>query len=128
MAGFYSPTAHTPGTPRVITRAERRRAHLRSGKIPNSPLPRGSRTPRSIEVRIEELVLHGLAPARKYSLVDVFERELSRLLSEDGATDSLVLHDGADRIHAGTFRLPRVTDTKSAGIGIARAVFGGLRR
>ena len=76
----------------------------------------------SIEVHINELVLHGFPAADRRPIADAIERELSGLLTHEGlpAADSFdtEFHNG------GTFRAGR----ESAGANVARAIYGGLRR
>ena len=43
-----------------------------------------------IELHIEELVLHGFAPADRYRIGDTVQRELTRLLAEQGMPASLI--------------------------------------
>ncbi|MBD0326005.1 MAG: hypothetical protein ICV68_06225, partial [Pyrinomonadaceae bacterium] len=43
----------------------------------------------NIELHIEELILHGFERRDRYAIADAFERELSRLLSEQFAEQGL---------------------------------------
>lgn len=82
--------------------------------------------PRSIEVHIEELVLHGFSQADRRPIADAVERELSSLFAREGllAEQSVEI----ERVNGGTFRLGEKEREESAGKGVARAIYGGLRR
>ena len=63
--------------------------------------PPGSRA--SLEVHIEELVLHGFAPQDRYRIGDAVERELARLLESQGLAATFGASMACDRIDAGSF-------------------------
>jgi len=80
----------------------------------------------SVELRIEELVLHGFAPGDRYVIGDAVERELTRLLDEHGVPISLRSESARDEIQAPS--LNATHDAKSPAIGrqIAQAVYQGF--
>lgn len=82
--------------------------------------------PRSIEVHIEELVLHGFSPADRRPIADAIERELSSLLAREGLPAEQSFEIG--RVNGGTFRIGEKQRAGSAGKGVARAIYGGLSR
>jgi hypothetical protein len=84
--------------------------------------------PRAIEVRIEELILHGVSPADALRVGAATEHELSRLLAEHGLPDSLAGGADLDAGDAGAFTRRSPATPGSIGGEIARAVYGGLDR
>jgi hypothetical protein len=80
-----------------------------------------------IELHIDELVLDGFAHADRYRIGDMFERELSRLLSEGGVPSSLV--EGGVRAHldAGACQVAAGSTPEQFGAQVAQAVYGGLK-
>lgn len=82
--------------------------------------------PRPIEVHIEKLVLHGFSQADRRPIADAVERELSSLLAREGLPAEQDCE--IERVNGGTFRMGEKQREGSAGKGIARAIYGGLRR
>jgi hypothetical protein len=82
----------------------------------------------SVELHIEELVLHGFAPGHRYAISESIERELARLLDEPGAANLLRSENPMDEIKGATFHA--VHNSKPAVIGqqIARAMYEGFRQ
>jgi hypothetical protein len=79
-----------------------------------------TRTPRpNIEVHIDELVLHGFAPADRRGIGDALEAELGRLLAARGLAVPAA-DVGVARIDAGA------VDRGGGGAAIAGAVYGAL--
>jgi hypothetical protein len=85
-----------------------------------------------IELHIEELVLHGFERKDRHSIADAFERELSRLLSEQLAVQGVppALSHEAERARLDAGAIHVAPDSKPASIGaqLAVAVYGGLTR
>src|SRR5690554_259622 len=77
-----------------------------------------------IHLHIDELVLEGFNPADRYQILDMVERELTRLLAGQhfGAAGTIIQ---IDEINAGSFT---VTQPGAVGLGrqIARAVHGSV--
>src|SRR5712664_1487224 len=84
------------------------------------------RTPHSIELHIEELVLHGLSPGDRYRIADAVEIELSRLVAEQGFLPSIIDGGEIPRLDGGTFAAARGAKPAAIGAQIAQAVYGGL--
>ena len=80
-----------------------------------------------IELHIEELVLDGFAPADRYRIGDMIERELSRLLSEGGVPPSRIANPGQAHLDAGAFNVASVSTPEQIGAQVAQAVYGGLK-
>jgi hypothetical protein len=80
---------------------------------------------RTVELHIEQLVLHGVAAHDRATLGAAVEAELTRLLSAPGALDALGPARIAGRLDGGTIPLGAVA--ASLGPAIARAALGGLK-
>lgn len=80
----------------------------------------------SIELHIEELLLHGVPLTRGQAseVQAAVETELARLLTEQGISRSFA--DGASNLSAGSIRM--TPDSKPAHLGhqVAQAIYGGL--
>jgi hypothetical protein len=83
--------------------------------------------PLNIELHIEELALHGFAPGDRYRIAEAVERELQRLLAEEGAP---ALFGGAvdvARIDAGTFNLKPHANSEMIGAQVAQTIYSGMK-
>jgi len=79
---------------------------------------------RTIEVHIDELVLHGFEPHQRHAIGDAFHEELMRLLGERGIDTTRGIDIAG--LDAGSFVLP--PGGRAAGRGIARSVHAALPR
>jgi hypothetical protein len=82
--------------------------------------------PCRIDLHIEELVLHGLAPADRYRIGEAAERELGRLFSEQGLPSSLLGESTQGRLDGGSFEITQDASPDAIGVQVARAVYGVL--
>jgi hypothetical protein len=82
----------------------------------------------SIKLHIEELVLHGFAPADRHVIGDIVQDELARLLSEQGIPSSLRVEGATDEIKGATFNLAHDAKPRTTGRQIAHAVYGGFNQ
>ncbi len=81
----------------------------------------------NIELHIEELVLEGFAAGDRYSIGEAVERELTRLLNEQGVP-SLFGQDGDfARLHGGEVRVAPGARAEAIGRQVAQAVYGGAK-
>jgi hypothetical protein len=80
----------------------------------------------SIELHIEELVLHGFAPADRYVIGEAVERELTRLLREQAVPRSLRSENEVDEMRSATFNAPHNAKVPAIGRQIAQAVYQGF--
>jgi hypothetical protein len=88
------------------------------------PHPRDAQP--SIALHIDELVLDGFDPAARDAIGAAVERELTRLLAEQGAP--IGLHDQeVAALDAGSLQMESSANAEDLGARVARAVFGGLR-
>jgi hypothetical protein len=83
-------------------------------------------TPRNIELRIEELVLHDFAPGDRYRIGETVQDELVRLFAEQGAPPSLTRGSEIGRLDGGTFEMKPGSRAEVIGVQVAQAVYGGL--
>jgi hypothetical protein len=93
----------------------------------NAP-PSAPRTPHSIELHIEELVLHGFGPGDRYRLAEAVEHELVRLFAEQGLPPSLAQVAEVAQLDAGAFKLSSAATAEAVGAQVAHQVYGGLSR
>src|SRR3954464_11756015 len=57
----------------------------------------------SVELHIDELMLHGFASSERYAIGDAVERELARLFEKQGVPNSLRSEKTTDEIKGATF-------------------------
>lgn len=76
-----------------------------------------------IELHIEELVLEGFAPGDRHLIGAAVQRELTRLLAEQGARQPL--HNGGEiaRVDVDRFEQRRGASSDTVGAETARAVY-----
>jgi hypothetical protein len=84
--------------------------------------------PRTIEVYIEELVLHGFDLRDRYAIGEAVQRELSRLFAEQGIHSSLGQGREIARLDVGTFDVKPGAKAEAIGTQVAQSVYGGLKR
>lgn len=84
--------------------------------------------PRTIEVYIEELVLHGFDPKDRYAIGEAVQRELSRLFAEQGLHSSLSQGREIARLDAGMFNMKPGVKAEAIGTQVAQSVYGGIKR
>jgi hypothetical protein len=83
--------------------------------------------PMNVELHIEELVLHGFAPGDRYRIGEAVERELQRLLAEQGAPALFNAAIDLARIDAGIFNLKPNANSEMIGAQIAQAIYSGIK-
>jgi len=83
--------------------------------------------PGTVELRVEELVLHGFAPSDRYLIAEAIERELARLLAEEGVPPSLAREGEAAMLDAGEFHAARGSRPEAIGAQVARVIYGGFK-
>ena len=81
-----------------------------------------------IEVNIDELVLHGFAPRDRHRIKAAVERELGRLLGEQGAPAALTQSHELATLDGGTVEVAPGSPADAVGTQVARALYGGLNR
>ena len=80
-----------------------------------------------IELYIEELVLHGFAPADKHRIATAVQEELARLFKAQGMPTGP--EQGIHRAHldGGSFNV-RTGSADSIGVHIGKAVYEGIKK
>ena len=84
--------------------------------------------PMNLELYIEELVLHGFAPSDRYLISATVERELGRLLAEQGVPPSLVKGGEVAYLDGRAFDVAPDSKGEAIGAQVAQAVYEGLRQ
>jgi hypothetical protein len=82
----------------------------------------------SVELHIEELILHGFSSGDHHRIGEAVQRELARLFAESRTPPALTQSAEIDRLDSGTIQIPAASKPETAGVQVARAVFGGLKQ
>lgn len=82
----------------------------------------------SVEMHIEELVLHGFAPGDRYRIGDAMQEELVRLLEAQNLPSTLQDGVALDQIDAGTLRVNAGASAATIGGDTAQALHGSISR
>jgi hypothetical protein len=114
-----------PGARKEIRAASVATSLSRRPEASAPDLRKGNR-PRSIELHINELVLHGFAPADRRPIAESIEHELRTLLTNEDFANATSLT--VERIAGGSFQLETNRRHESAGTNIAREIYKGLRQ
>jgi hypothetical protein len=80
----------------------------------------------NIELHIDELVLHGFAPADRHAIGTAVEQALARLLTEGGVPARLTTSGTVSHLDGGAFEVGPRSSTDSIGAQVAQAVYGRL--
>ena len=80
----------------------------------------------AIDVRIDELLVHGIDVADRFRIADAVKGELTRILSEQGLPARWRTSGSRDRLTGGDFSLARITRGEMIGSQIAQAVYRGF--
>lgn len=80
----------------------------------------------SVDVYIDELVLHGFSPSDKYRIGEAVQAELQRLFAEGGAPGGLLNGGSNPSIDAGSFRYSGNRNAVVVGKQIAHSIFASL--
>jgi hypothetical protein len=73
-------------------------------------------------------VLHGLPARDRHQIADAMQHELTRLFTEQGASQALANRGELSHLDIGSFQVARGAKPNSVGAQVAQAVFGGLNR
>lgn len=82
--------------------------------------------PGRIELRIEELVLHGFEPNDRHRIGEAVEHELRRLLTAQDVPSSLTRTGEVPALNGGAFEVSPGSGAEEIGAQVARAVYRGL--
>ncbi len=83
--------------------------------------------PRSIELHIEELVLHGFAPDNHEQFAAAVESELTRLLTERGIPSLLTASGEVEQLGGSAFRIQQGEQAEVTGQHLAKAIYTGVK-
>ncbi len=84
--------------------------------------------PEDVELRIEELALHGFAPGDRRRIDEALKRELARLFAEEGVPASLVNSADVPSLDGGAFDVSPGSRADAVGAQVARALYRGMTR
>jgi hypothetical protein len=82
----------------------------------------------SIELHIEQLVLHGFASADRHRIARAVENEIARLITVQGVPTSLEREGSAGSIKGGQITVAPGAGPSDVGKQVAQAVLSGLRQ
>ncbi len=82
----------------------------------------------NLTLRIDELVLHGVALGDRYRVADALQRELTRLLEERGVPPPLLEGRAIERLDLGSIEVAPGAGPAAIGEQVARVIYGGLSR
>jgi hypothetical protein len=99
---------------------------MRSQQAAGSRQPAAGKARPSVEIEIEELVLHGFAPGDRYAIAAAVQRELARVLADRGVPRGWAQGLDAARLDAGAFDVALGGSADAIGAQVAGAVYGGL--
>jgi hypothetical protein len=134
QAGLVPPPSPTEGLLQV-----ERPAVAPSGSVRDRPqhedLPQRASPPSSpssaaasVELNIEQLVLHGFSRRDRYRIARAMQRELTRLFTEHGVPASLTTASSIHRLDAGDFALAANVRAETVGARVAQSVYRGMSK
>ncbi|MGH7938512.1 MAG: hypothetical protein ACREFG_08400 [Chthoniobacterales bacterium] len=100
--------------------------YLRRSASSADPLAATAPREMEVQVQIEELVLHGFDLNNRHAISEEVERELVRLLSEEGVPLSLRSENARDEVKAPSLNAPLSAKPPAIGRQIAQAVYKGF--
>ena len=80
----------------------------------------------NVELHIDEIVLHGFVHRDRYEIQEAIQRELTRLIADEGLPSPFHQGDEAARLDAGSVMMHRGISPSEVGIQVAQAVYRGL--
>ena len=78
-----------------------------------------------LELHIQELVLEGFSPHDRYRIAQALERELSRLVTENGMPAAWSADKAQTSLDSGAFKVSQNSTPESIGAQVAQTVYGG---
>jgi hypothetical protein len=90
-------------------------------------LERSNGRKQSVDLHIEQLVLHGFDPRDRYLIGETVERELTRLLTEQ-VSPTITEEADTPLIDGGVFELSFGSCAESIGLQLSEAIYGGLSK
>jgi hypothetical protein len=93
-----------------------------------SRIQSSARSPQSLEIHIEELVLLGFAPGERHRIGEAVEHELVRLFTHQGVPASLSQSGDVARLDGGGFDVVAGSKPQEIGVQVAQALYEGFNR
>jgi hypothetical protein len=84
--------------------------------------------PLSIDVHIQELVLHGFPPSQRHAIAEAVERGLAQMLVLHDVPRSFHHQTYHEELHGGSFHVKAGSRPQTIGTSIARSIYKGLNR
>jgi len=84
--------------------------------------------PESLEIHIEELVLHGFPQGHRHRIGEALKTELTTLLGNGGVPQKWKRTSDLLQLDGGTFTMESREKPEAIGVQIAQAVVDGLKR
>lgn len=81
-----------------------------------------------VRIHIDELVLHGFDPGERHRIAAAVQKELARLIRNEGAPASAGVASSVDSLNAGVIRIPPGSTARAAGVRIGASIYQGLQR
>ena len=81
----------------------------------------------TIELHIEELVLHGFTAYNAHQIGDAIQREITRLLRERRLPSALSADINLERLNAGSFTIQSGAKAEVVGTSIGNAIYQPLQ-
>jgi hypothetical protein len=80
----------------------------------------------SVELQIDELLLHGFGPGERFAVADALESELAELLAQPGFRRSLISSMDLSTLDGGEFRVPSGSKPQHIGAQVGLLVYQHL--
>jgi|SRR5262245_38978148 len=80
----------------------------------------------SVELQIDELVLHGFAPGERFAVAEALESELAELFAEQGCGPSLIRSLDLSTLDGGEFRVLSGSKPQQIGAQVGQSVYRHL--
>ncbi len=84
-------------------------------------------TAMDVELHIEELILEGFAPGDRYSIGEAVERDLTRLLNEEGVPRLFSQNGDFAHLDPGIIRVASGTRAETIGRQVGQAIYQGAK-
>ena len=81
----------------------------------------------NVELHIDELILHGLAPADRLVIGAAVEHALTQLLAERGVPPVLRQNGAVAQCDGGSFTVTATDGLEALGAQVARAIYEGFQ-
>lgn len=80
----------------------------------------------SVEINIEELVLHGFSRAHANKIGETLRSELAKLILEKGIPEGISEGGNINSVNGGNFQVSQNTHARTIGTQIAHSIYGGI--